>query len=89
MAKGKLYRGRGTKAAQMRAFRRRYGPRGAAVYGAVVGKVHREQVALGEPGKTVENVKEGWVPTHMSRRGRKKFRVKGHRVRAHKARIRA
>jgi len=44
MTAGKLYRGKGTKARQLAAFRGRYGKRGAAVYGAVVGKVAREQV---------------------------------------------
>lgn len=86
--KGRLYRG-GAKSRQLRSFERRYGAaRGKRIYGAVVGKVHREQVALHERGAGTEHVRAGWVPSHMSRRGRTRFRVKGHRVRAHKARIR-
>src|SRR5580658_2156257 len=39
----RLYRG--VKGREERAFVRRYGPRGHYIYGATVGKVHREQVA--------------------------------------------
>lgn len=88
MSKGRLYKGKGTKARNLTKFRKRYGSRGGRIYGAVVGKVHREQVALGERGKSTERVRSGWVPGHWSRRNGKRFRVKGHRVRAHKAHIR-
>lgn len=84
-----LYRGIAKRTMKMR-FERRYGKkRGAAIYGAVVGKVHREQVAMGMPGAKIENVRSSWVKAHWSRRGRKRVRVKGHRVRRHTARIRA
>jgi hypothetical protein len=55
MSKGNLYRGRGTKEAQLRRFRAAYGRRGPGVYGAVVGKVAREQAR--KRGKKVEKVK--------------------------------
>ena len=89
MTPKRLYRGKGTKTRQLRAFRQRYGARGAVVYGKVIGKVHREQVALREPGAATEHVRSFWVPGHMSHRGRKKFRVTGHIVHGHTARIRA
>ena len=41
----RLYRGAGTRARELREFQERYGPRGVIVYGAVVGKVKREQEA--------------------------------------------
>ena len=39
-----LYKGKGTKAKQMRKFEKRYGKKkGDYVYGAVVGKIRRER----------------------------------------------
>ena len=87
MARGKLYRG-GAKRGQLRSFNKRYGSRGKYIYGATVGKVHREQIERHERGKEIEHVKEGWVPAHWSRRDGKRFRVRGHKVKRHLARIR-
>lgn len=56
MTKKQLYRGRGTKARELRAFRARYGRRGAEVYGKVIGKVAREQAA--KRGEKVERVRK-------------------------------
>jgi hypothetical protein len=55
MAEKRLYRGAGTKARQLRSFEKRYGKRGAEVYGRVVGKVAREQAE--KRGRKVERVK--------------------------------
>ncbi len=41
----RLYKGKGTKARERAAFRKKYGARGSYVYGAVVGKVKRERAA--------------------------------------------
>ena len=42
--KKRLYRGKGTKARELRSFEARYGKeRGKKVYGATVGKVYREK----------------------------------------------
>ena len=72
MAKGKLYRGRGTRASQRRAFKARYGKRSGYVYGAVIGKVAREQAiragrkterVRGHPSRTRYGAPE-WVRAH-------------------------
>lgn len=55
MSKKKLYRGSGTKARMKRSFARRYGARGAYVYGAVIGKVAREQAR--KRGRKVERIR--------------------------------
>lgn len=82
---GKLYRGKGTKARQERAFKARYGKRGPEVYGKVLGKVAREQAAE-RGGIKIEQVKQH---ESKSKRGRK-FQVRHHiaRIRVGKRRTR-
>ena len=75
MAKGKLYRGAGTRSRQLRAFGRRYGKRGRAVYGAVVGKVAREQAVA--RGEKVERVR----PHRSHTRSGHTEHVRGHPAR--------
>jgi hypothetical protein len=75
MAAKRLYKGRGTKARMTRAFERRYGKRGRAVYGAVIGKVAREQAA--RRGEKVERVRRH---ESTSRKGRR-FEVRAHEAR--------
>ncbi len=82
----KLYRGPGTRSKEARAFGRRYGKRGgrarkggAYVYGAVIGKVKREQAAK-RGGVLIEEVKRH---TSHSKKGKPFI------VRRHKARVRA
>lgn len=70
---GHLYT-HGAQASQLRAFQKRYGKRkGALVYGAVIGKVRREQFEAGTRGR------EEWVSPHKShsRTGRPEH-VRGH-----------
>lgn len=73
-----LYRGRGVRRREQREFKRRYGRRGAAVYGAVIGKTKREQ-AERAGGELREHIQ-----THeaTSDRGRR-FRVRGHYATVH------
>lgn len=74
----RLYRGKGTKRFELRKFNKRYGAkRGKAVWGAVIGKVAREQAAA--TGRT----KIEWVKRH------KAHSVKGRPfiVRRHPARV--
>jgi hypothetical protein len=75
----KLYRGRGTKAKELRAFGRRYPGRGKIVYGRVIGKVKREQAAK-RGGVLIEEVKR-----HRSHSSKGKPFI----VRRHNARVRA
>ena len=74
-----LYTNRRERAQNLRSFKARYGKRGPEVFGAVVGKVRREQVAAGKRSN------REWVAPHTShsRTGRREH-VKGHyaRVRA-------
>lgn len=62
--------------ANIRAFERRYGARGRSVYGKVVGKVRREQVASGRRRRVT------WVRPHMARNpgSRHRHHVAGHRM---------
>ncbi len=59
----------------IRAFEARYGARGKEVFGAVVGKVRREQVAAGRRSP-IERIRG-----HTAHRGRTTYRVRGHLAR--------
>lgn len=73
---GRLYRGRGTRQRELRKFEAEYGrEKGRRVYGAVIGKVRREQVRSGARSP-IERVRP-----HTGRRGRRRFRVRGYRAR--------
>ncbi len=77
--KTRLYR-KGGKARSLKSFKARYGARkGARVFGAVVGKVKREQAAK-HSGVLIEEVKRH---TSHSKKGTPFI------VRRHKARVRA
>lgn len=72
-----LYTNVRQRRANLRSFKHRYGAkRGAAIYGAVVGKVRREQAAEGTRKRKV------WVSAHRSHsRLGKITHVKGHYMR--------
>jgi hypothetical protein len=66
-----LYRGVGTKEKEIRQFRERYGEKGKAVYGAVVGKVYREKYGRSYSGGPHPTGRKGYeVPSkrHLHRR---------------------
>jgi hypothetical protein len=74
--RGHLYRGRGTRARELREFERRYPGRGARVYGATIQKVAEERAAQRPGGELREYVRP---TTATSKRGRR-FRRRGHYV---------
>lgn len=72
---GRLYRGRGTRARELRSFQERYGARrGRRVYGAVVGKTARERAARRPRHTLRERVKPHWSESSEGKR----YRVRGH-----------